>query len=68
LTGDKLYQLVVQKQIGSSNSDLVLQFSLAKNITLTNHNFSPIVKDSEIVYNTSLSTDKIFLMELNKNE
>jgi len=68
LTGDKLYQLIVQKQIGASNSDLVLQFSLAKNVTLTNHNFSPIVKDSEIVYNTSLSTDKIFLMELNKYE
>ena len=60
----KIYQLVFQKQIGANNSDLVLDFSLNKNISLVNQNFSPLVKDNQILYNTSLSTDKIFFMEL----
>lgn len=63
----KMYQLVFQKQIGANNSDLVLDFSLNKNISLVNQNFSPLVKDNQILYNTSLSTDKIFFMELSNN-
>ncbi len=64
--GGNIYQLIAQKQIGAKNSDLILEYQLDKNISLLNQNFSPIVKDNQIVYNTSLSTDKIFLIELNR--
>jgi hypothetical protein len=65
-TGRNIYQLIVQKQIGAKNSDLILEYQLDKNISVLNQNFSPIVKDNQIIYNTSLSTDKIFLIELTK--
>ena len=64
--GNNIYQLVVQKQIGAKNSDLILEYQLDKNISVLNQNFSPIVKDNQIIYNTSLSTDKIFLIELTR--
>ena len=65
-SGGQIYQLVLQKQIGASNSDLILDFRLDKNISLINQNFSPLVKDDQIIYNTNLSTDKIFFIELSK--
>ncbi len=67
-TGRQIYQLVVQKQIGASNSDLIIDFRLNKNISLVNQNFSPLVKDDKILYNTNLSTDKIFFMELSNDQ
>ncbi len=64
--GKQIYQLIIQKQIGSSNNDLILEFNLPKNIFLLNQNFSPLVKERNIVYNTVLNTDKIFFIELIK--
>lgn len=64
--GKGVYQLIFQKQIGSPNSDFVLEISLPKNISLINQNFSPLVKDGRIFYNTSLNADKIFFLELSK--
>lgn len=64
LRGSNTYQLVWQKQTGSQNSDLDLEISLPENISLLRQNFSPLVKDSRIFYNTSLNADKIFLIEL----
>jgi hypothetical protein len=64
--GKGLYQLIVQKQIGSANNDLVLEISLPKNYYLLNQNYLPLVKDNQILYNTNLTTDKIFLTELIK--
>ncbi len=65
--GKNIYQLVVQKQTGAKNSDLILEFELNKSISILNQNFSPIVKDNQIIYNTNLLTDKIFFIELTKN-
>ncbi len=65
--GKNIYQLVVQKQTGAKNSDLILEFELNKSISILNQNFSPIVKDNQIIYNTNLLTDKIFFVELTKN-
>lgn len=62
--GKQIYQLTFQKQIGAGNSDLILDFRLGNNISLKNQNFSPLVKDGAIIYNTNLSTDKIFFIEL----
>ncbi len=67
ISKNQIYQLIFQKQIGSNNSDLILDFNLPKNITSLNQNFSPLVKNQQILYNTSLSTDKIFFIEFNKN-
>lgn len=64
--GINIYQLVIQKQIGAKNSDLIFEFELNKNISILNQNFSPIVKDNQIIYNTYLLTDKIFFIELAK--
>lgn len=62
--GKQLYQLIIQKQIGSFNSDLVLETSFSKNIHLINQNFSPLVSKGKILYNTNLNTDKLFFIEL----
>lgn len=64
--GRGIYQLIIQKQIGSSNNDFSLKISLPKNIHLINQNFTPLVKENLIIYNTTLSTDKIFIVELIK--
>lgn len=64
--GRAYYQLLLQKQIGSNSNDLVLKISLPSNIYLINQNYSPLVKDRLIFYNTQLTTDKIFFNELVK--
>lgn len=64
--GKQIYQLVFQKQIGSKNSDINLEIVLPSNIHLVNQNFRPLVKDNRILYNTSLSQDKIFILELSR--
>ena len=65
--GKGIYQLIVQKQIGSSNNDYVFELDLPRNMYIINQNFTPLVKDNHIVYNTSLSADKIFFIELMKD-
>jgi len=64
--GRSIYQLLLQKQTGSSNNDINFQIQLPDNISLINQNFSPLVKNKQIVYNTTLSADKIFFLELLK--
>lgn len=63
----QIYQLIFQKQIGDQNNDLILDFQIAQNYSLINHNFSPLVKEGKIVYNTNLLTDKIFFIEFKNN-
>ncbi|GIW63770.1 MAG: hypothetical protein KatS3mg091_572 [Patescibacteria group bacterium] len=64
--GRNFYQLVVQKQTGAPNMDLEFEVSSADNITLVNQNFYGVVKNNLVVYNTNLSGDKIFLLEVVK--
>jgi hypothetical protein len=64
--GKNLYQLVLQKQIGTGNKDFLWEINLASNIKPDNNNFSPLVKDNQIIYNTVINTDKIFFIELNR--
>jgi len=66
VAGNGTYQLILQKQIGSQNSDFKFTFSYPKNMTIERHNLSPLAKDNEIIYNTSISSDRIFLIEFNK--
>lgn len=65
-TGSTIYQLIVQKQIGSANSDFQFSISLPQGTYVTNKNFNPVVKDNKILYNTTLSADKIFFIEFFK--
>lgn len=64
--GKSIYQLLFQKQIGSINNDLSLEITFPPNMFLVNQNFSPLVKNNQILYNTDLSADKIFFIELLK--
>jgi len=64
--GKNIFQLVVEKQIGANNKDFFWRIILPPNITPATNNFSPLVKDNEIIYNTILTTDKIFFIELIK--
>ena len=64
--GKNVYQLIMQKQIGASNSDFVMREILPDNIRLLNQNFSALVRNDQIIYNTNLSADKIFFVELIK--
>lgn len=64
--GKAIYQLVIQKQIGAQSHDVHFELLLPENIHLLNTNFSPLVKNSQILYNTDLSTDRVFFIELLK--
>ena len=65
--GDGIYQLIFQKQIGSKNSDLNIEFQIPNNIVIQDQNFNPVVKEDTILYNTTLTGDKIFILKLRKN-
>ncbi len=67
-TGKNIYQLVLQKQIGSPDYDFELTFRVPDTIFILNKNFSALVKDNAILYNTSIKADKIFLIELMRNQ
>ncbi len=64
--GNETYQLIVQKQIGSNNNDFAFEINLPSTIHILGQNYSPLVKDNQIIYNTTLSADKIFFTELKK--
>lgn len=64
--GKAIYQLVIQKQIGAQSHDVNFELQLPDSIHLLNTNFSPLVKNSQILYNTDLSTDRVFFIELLK--
>ncbi len=66
-TGKATYQLVLQKQIGALPHDVHFTLSLPSNMNLLNTNFSPLVKNNLIIYNTDLSTDRVFFIELLKD-
>lgn len=64
--GSNIYQLIVQKQIGGVNYDFSLKVILPENAHLVNQNFTPVVKEGFVIYNTYLSSDKIFFLEIVK--
>jgi hypothetical protein len=67
IKGAGVYQLIFQKQVGSPNLDFNLDFGFPESVIIHNKNLSPLVKDHEIHYNTSISSDQIFLIEFSKN-
>jgi hypothetical protein len=66
IKGDGIYQLIYQKQVGAPNYDFTMKFSFPDNVKIKNTNLSPLVKKHEINYNTSISSDKIFIIEFQK--
>lgn len=63
-----IYQLIVQKQIGSANSEVALQILLPPGATISNKNFSPVVKNGQVFYNTVLNADKVFVLEIDNSK
>jgi len=64
--GRNIYQLIVQKQIGSRGFNMSLKVRFAENIKIITQNFNAVVKDNSLVYNSYLSGDKVFLIEVFK--
>jgi hypothetical protein len=64
--GSGIYQLVMQKQIGSPNSDFQFMIELPETMYMVEKNFTPLVNNNTILYNSTLSTDKIFVLEFFK--
>ncbi len=64
--GRNIYQLIVQKQIGSRGFNMSLKLKFAENIRIITQNFNAVVKDNALVYNSYLSGDKVFLIEVFK--
>lgn len=64
--GNNRYQLVIQKQIGSLNNDVSLEIQIPQSISIISKNFPALAKDRRLVYNTTLSTDRIFVIEFAK--
>ena len=64
LTGTSTYQIVIQKQIGTFNSDFFFEINLPHNIFITDQNFKSLAKNQAVRYNSSLSTDRVFVIEL----
>lgn len=60
------YQLVVQKQIGSINNEIGLVFeNNESSFNMIPKNFDYIEKNGQLRYNTSLLSDKVFVIKLN---
>jgi len=56
------YQLVTQKQIGTVAADFIIRLHIPQNTAVSAQNFTALAKDSQLLYNTTLSSDKIFLV------
>lgn len=66
ISGDGIYQFIYQKQVGSPNYDFSYTLKIPKNIEITRNNLAPLAPNNEINYNTSVSSDKVFLIEFQK--
>lgn len=64
--GDNAYQIVLQKQIGAFNNEFSLEIQLPPGATITSQNFKSVAKNNTVFYNSTLSTNKIFVIEFIK--
>lgn len=64
--GINTYQLALQKQIGSLNTNVTMSITLPKNIVVKNKNYPALENNGTITYNTTLSGNKIFILEFIK--
>ena len=65
-SGENAYQIVLQKQIGSFNNEFSLEVQLPRGVLITDQNFKSVAKNNSVLYNSSLSTNKIFVIEFVK--
>ncbi len=63
---DGIYQVILQKQPGSANSELSFELTLPHNLEAARYNFAPVVNGAKLIYNTVLDADKVFLVEFRK--
>lgn len=64
--GENTYQIVLQKQIGSFNNDFSLEINFPEEVIITHLNFKSVAKNQSVLYNSSLSTNKIFVIDFVK--
>ena len=64
--GANALQIVVQKQIGASNDEFTFELHLPRSVIVSDKNFVSLAKNNTVIYNTHLSTDRIFVIELVK--
>ena len=61
------YQFVVQKQIGSINNEMSVVFDTGNSTySLTPLNFTAVENDRQLLYNTTLAIDRVFIVKTNK--
>ncbi len=65
-SGENAYQIVLQKQLGSFNSDFSLEVVFPDSFLITDQNFKSVAKNNSVLYNSSLSTNKVFVIEFVK--
>lgn len=58
------YQLILQKQLGSANTDFTFELIHPKSWVPVEQNFDPVVNNNRIFYNNFQSTDRIFIITL----
>lgn len=59
-----IYELLVQKQPGTTNPPFVLSMQTVADAQLEGQNFVPLVREGSLLYNTTLNTDKIFRVKI----
>lgn len=66
MTGENAYQIVMQKQIGSFNHEFSLEIVFPQKVLMTHQNFKSVAKNNSVLYNSNLSTNKVFVIEFVK--
>lgn len=68
IQGEGVYQLLLQKQVGYANSELEFSVTVPDSVVINKNNITPLVNTQNIDYNTTISSDKIFVFEFTKYE
>lgn len=66
ISGSGTYQLLMQKQVGSPHANFQFSFQAPGGTTVVPKNISSLAKGNQIIYNTSVSSDKIILIDFSK--
>jgi hypothetical protein len=62
LINTKNYEIVIQKQTGSLNNDLIYEMHTEGDLQILQTNFQPVVDTNSFVYNTFLEKDRLLLV------
>lgn len=67
--GDFIHlEYIIQKQIGVAPYEAKLQFSIPPGYEVVGKNFSGLVKDRRVLYNTPINKDRLLVIDLKKQK